>query len=68
MSNTPQQQLLTLPALARRLSLPTTWLKAEAAAGRIPSLQAGRRVLFNAEAVENCLVQRAAATPEGGAA
>ena len=52
--------LLHLVELARRLRLPAAWLKAEAKAGRIPALRAGRRLLFNAEAVELVLLDRAA--------
>jgi hypothetical protein len=52
--------LLTLRLLAQRLRLPAAWLKAEAEAERIPSLLAGRRRLFNAEAVERVLLERAA--------
>ncbi len=46
--------------LAHELGLPLAWLKAEAKAGRIPSLQVGRRLLFNPEAVERVLLDRAA--------
>lgn len=68
MSN-PPPELVPLAVLARTLRIPAAWLKAETAAGRIPHLKAGRRLLFNPEAVKRCLVQRAAGdTPEGGAA
>ena len=39
-------------------------VKAEAEAGRIPSLRAGRRLLFSEVAVVRALVERAAARPE----
>jgi hypothetical protein len=52
--------ILNVLGLARRLGLPAAWLKAEAKAGRIPSLRAGRRLLFNPEAVERVLLERAA--------
>lgn len=55
--------LHTLPMLAkrfRRFGLSIAWLKAEADAGRIPCMRAGRRVLFDAEAVEQSLLRRAA--------
>ena len=44
--------------LSNALGLPLAWLKAEAKAGRIPSLQVGRRHLFNAEAVRRELAER----------
>ena len=53
-------ELLTLRALARALRLTATWLGAEAHAGRIPSLMAGRRRLFSLEAVRQALLKRAA--------
>ena len=57
MTDTP---LCNLPALARKLGLPPTWLKTEATAGRIPCLKIGRRFLFNPAAVERALLTRAA--------
>ena len=55
-----QKSLVNLMGLARRFHLPAAWLKAEAKAGRIPVLRAGRRLLFNPEAVERVLLDRAA--------
>lgn len=52
--------LLTVIALARKLGLSATWLKAEARAGRIPSLKIGRHLRFNADAVQRALLARAA--------
>jgi hypothetical protein len=52
--------LLSLRGLTERFKLPAAWLKAEALAGRIPSLRVGRRLLFNPEAVEHVLLERAA--------
>ena len=52
--------IVNVSGLARRLHLPAAWLMAEAKAGRIPSLRAGRRTLFNPEAVERVLLERAA--------
>jgi hypothetical protein len=52
--------LVTLLELARTVRVPAAWLKAEAVAGRIPSLSAGRRRLFNLEAVVRVLAERAA--------
>lgn len=56
------KNLLSLRRLADRFKLAASWLKAEAVAGRIPSLRAGRRLLFNAEAVERALLDRATET------
>ena len=53
MSNEPPD-LVGVAALARRLKIPAAWLKAETAAGRIPHLKAGRRLLFNLDAVKRC--------------
>ena len=52
---------ITLQALSRRLGLPAAWLKAEAEAGRIPSLRTSRRLMFNPEVVERVLIERAKA-------
>lgn len=54
-------KLLTLPRAARRFGLTTAWLRAEAEAGRLPCLRAGRRQLFDADALERTLLARAAA-------
>ena len=57
---TSQQHLLALRPLAKALGVPASWLRAEALAGRIPSLRVGRRLRFNAQAVEQALLRRAA--------
>ena len=54
----------TLNQLSRRLEIPTTWLRQEARAGRLPHLQAGRQILFDPESVNRVLVERAAQPPE----
>lgn len=59
------QELFTLRMLARHLRVTAAWLRAEAEAGRIPCLRAGRRLLFNPEAVKRVLLKRAA--DQGGA-
>lgn len=41
------------------------WLKAEAEAGRIPSLKAGRQRLFNLDAVEQAHLQRGSSFEKG---
>ena len=57
-----ETQLHTLHMLAKRFrrhGLTLAWLKAEAQAGRLPCLRVGRRLLFDPEAVEHVLLQRA---------
>jgi hypothetical protein len=51
----------------KRLGLSMTWLKSEAEAGRIPCFRAGRKLLFDAGAVEEALLQRARKSPESEA-
>jgi hypothetical protein len=50
---------LPLYIVARRLGVPANWLRAEAEAGRVPHLKAGRRVLLNLDVVCNLLAERA---------
>ena len=57
-------KLLPLGPLARRLRVPANWLREEAMAGRVPHLKAGKALLFDPEAVERVLLQRA--RQEGG--
>ena len=54
------RKLLRTDSMARRLRVPSRWLHAEAEAGRIPSLKAGRFFLFDPETVEKVLLDRAA--------
>ena len=58
--------LLSLSRMARRLSVTQQWLLDQADAGKIPSLKAGNRYLFNPAAVEDVLAARAARTQKGG--
>ena len=53
-----KRKLVSLVELSRRLHISAKWLKAEALAGQIPHLKAGRKLLFNIEAVECALVER----------
>lgn len=62
MSNDPQ--LLSDGLLARRLKVAVAWLRDEADAGRLPHVKAGKRYLFNDEAVRQSLLDRAAKLPE----
>lgn len=59
MTDPPQTELLSLPAMARRLRVSQRWLRQEAEAGRIPSLRADSRFLFSSAAVECALLERA---------
>lgn len=59
-------RVLTLHRMARRLGVTATWLRAEAAAGRVPSLRAGTRFLFEPAAVEDALAARAAKPADNG--
>jgi hypothetical protein len=61
---------LHLGAMARRLRVPTTWLRAEAEAGRVPHLRAGSALLFDPEVVERYVFERLReiTTPRNGGA
>jgi hypothetical protein len=47
-----------LGAMARRLRVPASWLRAEAEAGRLPHLRAGNALLFDPNVVERMLLDR----------
>jgi len=53
-------ELLTLGRMARRLSVTAKWLRAEADAGRVPCLRAGKQYLFTPTAVQETLAAKAA--------
>lgn len=59
----PNDKPLYLGAMARRLRVPATWLRAEADAGRIPHLRAGRVLLFDPEVVERIVLDRVRQSP-----
>ena len=44
--------------MARRVHVTTRWLRSEAASGRIPHLQAGDRLLFDANVIEAILLDK----------
>jgi hypothetical protein len=50
---------------ARLLSVPSKWLRAEADAGRLPHLHAGRVYLFDVHTVERLLLERARRGDQG---
>jgi hypothetical protein len=58
-TTTDTPQLYPLGAMARRLHVTTTWLRAEADAGHIPHLRAGDRLLFVPHVVIGILAERA---------
>jgi len=45
--------------MARRLRVPVKWLRTEAEAGRLPHVRADRAFLFDPDAVERVLIERA---------
>lgn len=51
--------LIRLRLAAQRLRVPFRWLEAEAAAGRVPALDAGGRWVVDLEALEAALLARA---------
>lgn len=60
MSNTvTPESFIALRRAAARLGVPAAWLRAEALAARVPYLRVGRRLLFNTEAVQRALLDRA---------
>lgn len=57
--------LLTAEQVAERLSVPTSWVYAEARAGRIPHVTLGRYRRFRPEAIDEWLAA-AERGPRGG--
>ncbi|MEX1090139.1 MAG: helix-turn-helix domain-containing protein [Phycisphaeraceae bacterium] len=57
--NANAPRFLTIRDAAAELGVPTDWLRAEAAAGRVPCLHAGRATRVNPEAVARALDERA---------
>lgn len=55
-----EKLIVDLDGLARKLGLSKAWLKAEAVAGRIPSLKAGHQRIFNLDAVTQAIAKQAA--------
>lgn len=47
-----------LSLMARRLRVPSKWLRAEAEAGRIPHLKAGNVLLFDPDTVDRLIAER----------
>jgi hypothetical protein len=57
--STSNSQLVPINVAARWLRVPVSWLRAEAEAGRIPCLRAGKAILCDFAAVEAALLERA---------
>lgn len=51
-------KFVSVNVAAQQLGLPTAWLRAQAKAGRIPCVRAGRRILINLESVEKALLAK----------
>lgn len=60
----PNATYIQIHDLSRRTGLPVAWLRREAEAGYIPSLRVGRRLMFDREAVERALAERAGVTEQ----
>ena len=54
-----QPKLLPVGPMARHLRVTVKWLRAEAEAGRLPCVRADRAILFDPDAVERALLDRA---------
>lgn len=54
-----QPSPIHLGQMARRLGVTSRWLRAECEAGRVPHLKAEDRFLFDPDAVERVLLERA---------
>ena len=55
----PERPFATLHRLADRLGLPPTFVRDEAAAGRLPCIRRGRQLLFHVDTVQRMLLERA---------
>lgn len=55
----PRPKLLNVGQTARYFRVPVAWLRGEAEADRVPHLKAGKVLLFDVEAVEHVLLERA---------
>ncbi len=58
--NTRETQFKSVPNAATDLGLPAGWLRSECAAGRLPCLRVGKRLLVNVDQVRDALARRAA--------
>ncbi len=53
------ERLRTVEIAARRLGVSPSWLRREAAAGRLPAIQIGRSMMFDLEALRFAIKRRA---------
>ena len=68
MSTSKTPTFIGIQELAQRTGAPMSWLRREAREQRLPYLRAGNRLLFNPEAVESALIDRARRSPEAAEA
>lgn len=54
-----EPKLLPLGQMARHVRVPVAWLRKQAEQGAVPCLRAGNKFLFDPEAVETVLIERA---------
>jgi hypothetical protein len=64
MSTPSRTTLLPLGPMARLIGVSSDWLRAEAEAGRLPHLPAGKTILFDPDLVEQLLTERARRLPK----
>lgn len=63
----PIETFISVDRAAVRLGVPAAWLRAEARAGRVPCLRAGKRLLVNVAMVRRALAERAERDAKKGA-
>jgi len=56
-------EVLSTFRIAERFGVPPSWIRAQAKAGNLPHIRAGRRLLFSTEAVTAAIASMAATTP-----
>lgn len=61
-------ELIPLRQAARRLGVPTTWLRGEVNEGRLPGLRAGASILVDLAMIRRLLLERARSTIRDGVA
>ena len=63
-----KKELINLQRCASGLGVPVSWLKEQVKLGRIPCLQVGRKMFFEAGAVRDAIAKLATEHSEQGAA
>ena len=61
MSTAVSETFQPVRLVASKVGVPAAWLRAEAEAGRLPHLRAGRQILVAPEQIEKALLERASA-------